>query len=256
MSPKRAVNLVQVSDLHLPRTAGRRLHRVDCAARWQAALTYLDRWRQQIDAVVVTGDIGHDVGSPVYERVRGQLLELGCPVRVVPGNHDVPTDFATVFARASEPVAYRLTTSVGPWRLIALDSQVPDAVHGRIGREQLTRLGRSLARAPATPTVVALHHPVCAVGTPWLDRHCVEDADKLLKLLGRYPGLRALICGHVHHVTERAAAPGLRQLTAPSIAAAFRPGSLQFTTTLEPPAVRWLRLMPDGSLETSAEMVV
>jgi len=246
------MNVLQLTDTHLRSDPAWRLYGHDVHARLQRALDAIRPHAAGMDAIVVTGDLTHDEGDAAYAAFRAVLAEFDCPIRVIPGNHDVPAAFQRAF-RGADTVAEQFATRVGEWRLLCLDTQVPGAVHGAIGATQLQRVRDVLTQEEPRPTLIALHHPAAAVGTPWLDAHCAQDGADLIELLADQAQVRALICGHVHQASDVDIRPGLRQLTTPAIAPGFRPGATAFEIDDQAPGMRWLHLAPDGTFDTRVQ---
>jgi 3',5'-cyclic-AMP phosphodiesterase len=248
------MNVLHLTDTHLRSDPTWRLHGHDVHARFRRTLDAIRSHSADIDAILVTGDISHDEGDAVYTTFRDEMAQFGCPVRVIPGNHDVPTAFANTFTSPEAgAVAERFATRLGAWRIVCLNSQIPGHVHGAIGEVQLRRLRELLAREEPAPTLIALHHPATAVGTPWLDALCAQDGEALLDLAAAHAEVRALLCGHVHQASMVEVRPGLCQLTTPATAPGFRPGATEFEIDDQPPGMRWLTLAPDGTFKTRVE---
>jgi 3',5'-cyclic AMP phosphodiesterase CpdA len=213
--------MIHVSDLHfgLPFTEGPRKELLGEVAR-EIALspgnTYL----------LVTGDITNSGQPGEYDDARQALQKLGVPLLLAPGNHDygevgnfpdpgAPARFDK-FARDLNvkqcyaprlPVVDRLpdeahaeVVAVG---LISCGEQ-EDLVaiaegdvfsRGKIGTEQLNRLGAELSKVPpGTPKLVYLHHkPLECPGLGWFVE--LRDATKLRKVVEQH-GVDVVAFGH------------------------------------------------------------
>jgi 3',5'-cyclic AMP phosphodiesterase CpdA len=104
-------------------------------------------------------------------------------------------------------------------RLLALDTTEPGRHGGAFCARRAAWLAARLDADPATPVVIAMHHPPFATGIAFMDSALV-DADgsaKLAAVLARHPNVERVICGHVHRsVTARFA--GTVAAVAPSCA--------------------------------------
>jgi len=239
--------LVQLSDPHVVAPGRRFLDRIDTAALLGRAVAAVQRLEPPADAVVVTGDLVEAGAAAEYARVRALLAPLACPVYLLPGNHDAPA--ALRAACADQPwmappadaalaphVLYAVP--VGRLRLVALDTVVPGAPHGALCAARLAWLDRTLAAAPAAPTLVAMHHPPFATGIAHMDAMGLrEGADGLAAVLRRHPQVERLLCGHLHRPIQ-ARFGGTLALTAPGsahqIALDLRPRS-DCCLVMEPP---------------------
>lgn len=207
------------------------------------------------EAVLVSGDLAEHATAREYERVRELLAPLPMPVHVLAGNHDDrdglrehfgepsvgedPSDAATAgehrsgrtvpgehasgaatagrdrFA-AGEPFQY--ATRCGPLRLVACDTTVPGRIDGRFEPDQIEWLDAALAADPATPTIVAMHHPPLLTGIGFADRSGMPEPDRrpLGDVMARHPQVRRIVAGHVHR-TVAGTVGGCGVLVCPSV---------------------------------------
>ena len=190
----------------------RRVHQPHVVARLLEDLA-----TQQVDHIVVTGDL-INIGLPrEYENALRWLEALGPPdrVTVVPGNHDIYVRLkndpgigrwrpyfserpqrADAAAGAEFPFVRRL----GSVALIGLCSAVPTppfVAAGRVGERQLSVLGPLLDRlhGEGLVRVVLIHHPpLPEQASP---RRGLADAAALASVLERH-GAELVLHGHSH----------------------------------------------------------
>jgi 3',5'-cyclic AMP phosphodiesterase CpdA len=206
--------LVQLSDPHI----GAAWDDADPLARLAAAVDAVLALEQSPEAVLVSGDLAEHAADAEYEQVRAELARIDAPSYVLPGNHDARDALRRCFAVPGEgarPVQY--AADLGPLRLVVVDSTRPGEDRGELDRERLGWLDDTLAAAPSTPTVVAMHHPPLTVGIPVWDAIGLPAADRraLGELLGRHPQVQRVVAGHVHRAIA-AELGGRSVLSAPS----------------------------------------
>jgi Icc protein len=182
--------LVQLSDPHLragPNDQG-------AAAALAAAVRDVSALHPKPDAVLLSGDVAEHGAAAEYERARELLAPLTMPVHVLPGNHDDADELRAAFG----PVPYAVRC--GSLRLVACDTTLPDDDAGALGPERRAWLEATLAEEPATPTLLAMHHPPLLTGMPAMDQVALaaEDRQALGELTGAHPQVRTVIAGHVH----------------------------------------------------------
>jgi 3',5'-cyclic-AMP phosphodiesterase len=170
------------------------------------------------DAVLVSGDLADHADDAEYEQLRELLAPLEAPLYVLPGNHDDRAALRRHFGvpgAGDEPVQY--ATDVGPLRLVVLDSTRAGEDEGELDADRLAWLEATLAAAPDTPTLLALHHPPLLTGIPAFDEIGFDAADR--RALGRvveaHPQVRRIVGGHVHRAISAELA-GRSVLAAPS----------------------------------------
>ena len=244
------LRFIQLSDTHLFDTPDGELYGVNTAESLAGVIASIRRNRKLIDAVLVTGDLTHDGGTPAFQHIARQLSELNAPVYLLPGNHDDLRLFACALKRAGFQTCGSFVQ--GSWQTILLDCAVPGAVHGHLRGTELVRLEKALTENASRHTLVCLHqHPV-PVGSAWLDRHMLDNADALFAVLDRHPQVRAVLWGHVHQGFDQLRNE-VRLLASPSTCVQFKPGCAEFMLDDKPPAWRWVDLHGDGSIETGIE---
>ncbi|MBV1777628.1 metallophosphoesterase [Paeniglutamicibacter sp. ABSL32-1] len=197
----RGATLVQLTDTHLLAGGALLRGRIDTWARTTAALGAAARFSP--DAVLVTGDVS-DRGAPVYSRAAelfGQAeRELGCPVIVVPGNHDPAGAVGAAFNRrrlASGPNPADTVHLVAGLRIIGLETHGFREAAGRLSDRQLLWL-RAVLQAPAPRgTVLAMHHPPIESLLPELAGRGLARPGELAAVLAG-SDVRGILCGHYH----------------------------------------------------------
>jgi 3',5'-cyclic AMP phosphodiesterase CpdA len=190
--------ILHVSDLHV----GARGSRDDLATG--AGIAALAE-RVEAELVVVTGDITHLGLARQHGAAAGFLRNLGRPLLVVPGNHDIPFTFPGRFTHtwrnferqwqtteptySSEAIHAVGLNSVRPWRHQS----------GGIRKAQLARARERIQSAPAgSLRVVALHHQL--VGAPWRTRkRPVARRNRVLAALVE-SGAELILSGHIHQM--------------------------------------------------------
>lgn len=210
---------------HSPRTAfpadaGPGRSRIDTAACLARAIAALNALRPRPDVTVVTGDLA-DHGAPEeYANLRAILAAARMPVYVIPGNHDSRAALRAAFAADGYfPAAGFLHYAVEdyPLRLVALDTNVPGFHHGELCAERLSWLDRTLAAAPARPTLVMMHHPPFPTGIGHMDADALRDPGGFAAVVRRHSQIERVLCGHLHRAIDHRFA-GTIAGTAPSTA--------------------------------------
>jgi 3',5'-cyclic-AMP phosphodiesterase len=246
--------LVQLSDPHM----GASWNGVDPVARLEAAVEAVRSLDDRPDAVLVSGDLAEHAEDSEYEQVQALLGRIAAPSYVLPGNHDDRDALHRHFGvpgAGGAPVQY--AADLGPLRLLVLDSTVPGEDRGELDRERLGWLDATLATAPSTPTLVAMHHPPLAVGIPAWDAIGLPAGDRqaLGEILNRHSQVRRIVAGHVHRVIA-AELGGRAVLSAPST---YVQGLLDFRSTqlelsADPPGFA-VHALVDGELVSHVQPV-
>ncbi|MDQ3200569.1 MAG: 3',5'-cyclic-AMP phosphodiesterase [Pseudomonadota bacterium] len=244
--------LVQLSDSHLFAEAHGTLLGMKTRESLQQVIELVRRQQPQIDLIIASGDISQDGTLESYQQFRDLSRQLDAPARWIPGNHDEPQIMAEAAVQTAllEPVV-----DVGNWRVTLLDSAVPGSVPGFLQDEQLQLLACSLSEAPERHHLVCFHHHPVSIGCPWMAPIGLRNPEALFAVLDRFPQVRAVLWGHVHQEFDEIR-NGVRLMASPSTCIQFEPGSDDFKVGTQAPGYRWLRLLPDGQIETGVERVI
>lgn len=240
------VLLVQLSDSHLFADTGASLLGLNTADSLQRVVERVQAEQPSVDLLLATGDLTQDGSVAAYQhflRISGQIA---APARWLPGNHD---QLASMHEAAVQSCLLEPVVDIGNWRITLLNSAVPNATAGYLQDDQLQLLAQALSEAPERHHLVCLHHHPVEVGCDWLEPIGLGNREALFALLARFPQVRALLWGHIHQEFDQQQ-QGLRLLASPSTCLQFAPGSPDFKVSTEAPGYRWLRLYPEGRLET------
>jgi Icc protein len=205
------------------------------------------------DLLLATGDMSQDGEAAAYRRLARVLSEAPAlaqaSIRCLPGNHDLPAVMRQELPQWSVPV-----TDVGAWRVVALDTTVPGSNAGHLPASQLDLLEAALAEAPGRHTLIAMHHNPMQIDSHWHDSMMIDNPQALFKLLTRWPQVRVLLWGHVHHEFDRRR-HNLRMLATPSTCFQFSIRDGKHVVDNMAPGYRWIKLYQDGSMATGVRRV-
>lgn len=249
-SPDPTVLLVQLTDSHLFANPSGRLLGMNTAESLTQVIDRVLAEQPNIDLLVATGDLSQDGSAASYQRFLELAGRIPAPLRIFPGNHDLHDPMRRIAdSSLLEPVV-----DCGTWRIVLLDTAVPDAVNGHLLDEQLELLANALDEAPERPALICLHHHPVPIGSAWMDRIGLDNAEALFAILDRRPQVRAVLWGHVHQAFD-GERNGVRLLGTPSTCVQFEPGSDDFRVGDQAPGYRWLKLHADGRLDTGVSRV-
>lgn len=206
------VRFLQISDCHVYVDPSQAEHGIDPNESLARVVRSLGA-RLPVDFVAATGDLIGDDEPASYDVLRSLLAPLSCPIHLLVGNHDLRRGF---WERLGPPGSGRLDPfrpgpghgdldaapyfyefEVGSYRFLALDSQIPGEVPGRIDARQMDWIEERIAARPDTPTIVFVHHPPIETGIDWLDAHRISNGEELIGHL-RKGDVRRIFFGHVH----------------------------------------------------------
>lgn len=245
------IRIVQFSDCHLFAEEEGKLLGLQTAYSLKKVLDLIQCEQKDVSAFLATGDLSQDNSTGSYRRFV-ELTSALAPLYCLPGNHDELGPMRAVFG-ASERVS-PCVLKLGNWRIIMLNSNIEGAVPGKLKEDQLVFLENALLAETDVHVVVAVHHNPIPIGSCWLDKQGIQNADAFFNLIDRHRHVRAILWGHVHQVHD-SVRNGVRMLSAPSTCVQFKPHSEDFTVDDAAPGYRWLELNQDGSIKTGVSRV-
>jgi len=194
--------IAHISDLHIRVPGELAYQRVDTAAHLRRCVAHILAQDPRPDVVVATGDLA-DLGRPEDYAHLARLLEpLQMPVYLIPGNHDAREALRAAFPHhgylRETGTFLQYTAKVGPLRLVALDTAVPGEGGGLLCASRLRWLEDQLAREPAAPTIILMHHPPFDTGIGHMDELGLRVEHPLEPIIRRHPNVERILCGHLH----------------------------------------------------------
>lgn len=168
------------------------------------------------DLIDRTRVLASDEYEPSYRLLREIVGALPWPVHFILGNHDERGAFHRVMGTGA-PAAetHHWAFDHEGHRFIGLDSHVPGNAWGEVDAAQLAWLDADLRAHAGRPAMVFVHHHPWPLGLAWMDSMPLKNGDDLVAVLGRHPGVRWIVCGHVH-MDQQIQRDGLTMLTTPS----------------------------------------
>lgn len=210
---------------------------------------------QPLDLLLVTGDVSADGSAQSYQHF-SQLIkdsELACDFIILPGNHDDPLNLRQEFAEHNLWFSYDAHSPLllANWHIHLLDTKTTGS-GGALPDAALDELEQALARSTEHFHLLAAHHHPLPCRA-WMDQHGWHNAERLLALLERYPRVKGMIYGHIHHASEQQRSH-CHFMSCPSTCWqwAMQP---QFGLSEQAPGYRLLELTPEGQLSTQIHRV-
>lgn len=237
--------LIQISDTHLMTDPNDGFIGINPEQNFHQVIAQIQQQHSQIDTIIHTGDVAQEANPTTYQRYQAYMQRLNIPFFQIPGNHD-NLEYFPFAASALVPAVIDLD----PWRLILLNSAVPNQVDGWIQTEQLQLLEELLYSIQDKFVLLACHHHPFAMKSKWIDQHKLKNTDQLTDVLAKFKNIKIVLFGHVHQESNT-----LWQetefLSTPATCAQFKPLSEDFALDEAAPGYRYLHLKSDGQFETS-----
>lgn len=191
-----------MSDLHL--TADKSMiWGVDTYNQFEKALRKIQSMND-IECIIVTGDIADDGKTETYIYADNKFKELGIPTFWCYGNHDSISELKNcglTFVRLCDQI------DLGDCMLVFVNSvKVDDDIpsqncsKGYIAYEELGRLKNILESTKGSPVIIAMHHPSIEPGG-WLSNKILKNRVEFNEFISTY-NVIGVLYGHIHYFTS------------------------------------------------------
>lgn len=197
--------LILIADTHIQPHPDDRLDGEDTFANLNAVLDRIASSGIVPDGFIFAGDLANDGEPASYKRFAVAVSKIqntyGVPVALALGNHDAREPFRTaLLTHPPSTERHNEVVTVGPLRIIILDTLVPGRAYGQLGHDQLHWLSVQLGIRAESGTILVMHHPPTHGGVEALNHILLRDtADFHETIYGT--DVIGILAGHVHHPT-------------------------------------------------------
>lgn len=240
-----ALNILQITDLHILAEAGQTMSGVDTEASFKQILDAAIERHNNFDLILVTGDLAQNPCHSSYQRINKILKKHPIPAICLAGNHDDFLLMQQIFN--SEQINCSKQRLIKGWQIICLNSKKTASPGGQLAAEELGFLNHQLSKHSELPTLIAVHHHPVPTHSQWMDTMIIENNEDLFSIIQQHPQVKAICCGHIHQqleITEN----NLLILAAPSSCFQFKPRCTEYTLDNLNPGYRHLSLTADGKI--------
>ncbi|MEO6944510.1 MAG: metallophosphoesterase [Lacisediminihabitans sp.] len=227
------LKILHLSDTHLSGDGSRHYGVVDTEEAFARSLDQFSG-AMELDLLVISGDLSDDGSPRSYQKLRAMAEPWAAArnARVIyaMGNHDLRTNFRQVLGNghgvrtgqgidatdigSAHPVD--AVSTIGPWRIITIDSSVPGAGYGELDSGQVRWLREVLSTTADAGTVLVIHHPPVPASTALLQALELYNPEDLLDAV-HGSDIRVILSGHYHHPLRQTFA-GFPLIVTPGIA--------------------------------------
>lgn len=207
------LTIMHLSDLHFGRISQKVLFDLE---------TFIRSRKEEIHLAILTGDLTQRARSHEFKQARDFLNTLGCPLFLVPGNHDVP--LYNIFLRLFSPYK-KFLKYIGPFATNFYEDERV-AVYGlwttdnytiktgKISTRDLREAEAKLSKvSPDKIRIIASHHPLTSINHPRIK-------SDLLRLTSLSPHF--FLWGHEHHAQVHEMVSGKSYIVASGTSASTR----------------------------------
>ena len=196
-------SFVQLSDDHI---GFNKEANPDVTGTLRRATALVAKLPRKPDFIIHTGDVSHLSKPAELDLARQVISELGIPLYVVPGEHDMLIDdgatFRERFGQGTRGAGWFSFDHAGV-HFVGLVNVVDLKAGGlgKLGDDQLAWLADDLMpQRSSTPIVVFAHIPLWTVYAEW--GWGTDDGARALALLARF-GSVTVLNGHIHQVVQK-----------------------------------------------------
>lgn len=245
-----SVRITQITDCHLGEREGDELLSMNPDEGLHDVLTLMNQQRPNNDLLLLTGDLANHPTPRVYPRLHALISEaVSYPFAWLAGNHDDPEMMEALGEQVNLAVHV-----IEQWVVVLLNSRVPNETYGELDSEQLAFLSSQLSLHSDKHVMVSLHHQPVPIGSAWMDRYIVRNAEAFWRVISAHPQVKIVLWGHIHQEFT-GEYQGVSLFATPSTCIQFTPNQDEFGVEDSMPGYRWFELHADGTFTTSVERV-
>ena len=245
--------IIQISDTHLFGDKSRRINGFNSYSNLNKTLKYIKTNVENLDCLIVTGDLSQDGTFESYQNVANLLNKAGMKYYLMPGNHDDVEIINKVFdfKWIIDNVDY--TAELGDYLFYFIDSTLYQRDEGAFSEEQLIRFENKLKKNKSKPTLVFMHHHPLKIDSTWMDAMMLINHEKFNSIINANPQIKAVLYGHIHQVFE-SNINGTFYGSVPSTSYQIHPTTEMFTMDVLPGGYRIIEL-ENGNFESKVVRV-
>lgn len=244
------LRIIQISDTHLYGDINKSLLDVPSQQSFADVIQLIQKEAGPIDFILHSGDLSQDGSEASYIRIADMLKVFNVPVYCVPGNHDNAKAMRALYPR--ETMCNHKHIVLKDWHLILLNSQIPGSVEGHLDGAELNYLQHCLQAYPEHQAIIVFHHQPVPVGSLWLDKLGLKNADEFWEIISHYPKVNTVLFGHVHQEFEKIV-NGVYCCSAPATCFQFMRNQDTFGLENLPQGYRWIKLFSNGKIESGVK---
>ena len=180
------------------------------------------------DLLLATGDITDLGDADSYRRLATAFSRCPFPVWPSVGNHDLRHAFHAQFPGFDDGKGFvQYAIELDDLRLVTIDTLEEGRHAGAFCADRAAWLDAELARVPAKPTYIVMHHPPVETGIEWMNTdHREPWVARFTDVVRRHSQVRGMICGHLHRavtVAWEGRTVAICSSTAPQVSLDLRP---------------------------------
>ena len=191
------MKIVHLSDLHITKD-GVEIWGTNTLSHFQQAIDVISQI-DDIDAIIVTGDLSNDGSNWSYTYIHNCLKKLGVPVFCCPGNHDNLENMQFVNSEFFHISDYHF--NIDGYDLFVMNSTISGMSRGLLCEDSMSWLDEKLSNS-CNPAIIAFHHPAVDPGG-WLNRKLLDNKEEFVKLVSRYSHVKLVLYGHIHYYIQQ-----------------------------------------------------
>jgi Icc protein len=187
--------VLQISDIHLQKDPQERFFGIDIEQKLQKALEFIKHNYQDIDAILITGDLTHGGDINTYQRLINYLSPLNKQIYTLPGNHDN-------LQIMQELKLWQKEIITGDYHIHCFNSRVEGQPYGYIEPAEIENHRQAIVDNSNKYHILTLHHPPIKINNSWINDSMLKNSTEFLELLN-YEQVKLVLFSHIHCYTEQ-----------------------------------------------------
>lgn len=179
---------------------------IKAVERLRTGILHAQQYVDDIDHIVITGDLAHRGDVESYQLLKNSLPPTGTPTVLMLGNHDNRENFLQVFPEIHQDQNGHIQHVIDDekHRLIFLDTldgppyDYPLSHRGHLCTKRIEWLEEQLKTAANRDCIIFMHHHPHEVGFKAMDTIKLVNGDAFYEVIEEFNNVKHISCGHVH----------------------------------------------------------
>lgn len=225
------IKIIQITDIHMLANEEAEIYGINPYSLLNKLIEIIKQI-EDIDCIIITGDIANRGEYDAYIIVDKLLKKLSSPIYWLQGNHDL----SEVMLQVSNKVSIKSDKSfiIKNTKFIQLQSVMRDEddlssnkARGYLFYYEMSFLKRELEENNFNNCVIALHHPP-VLSNSWADRRILDNRLEFIALLEQFTKVKMVLYGH-QHIAQHTIVNGINYICSPPTSFHYDPNGERFS---------------------------
>lgn len=194
------MKFIHISDTHIV-SKNKSHYASDPAYKLKKAVESINKYQNNADFVVITGDLTDNGALESYKVLKDILGNLSIPYYLILGNHDSRENYLKVFENQFATQTFiHFSKKIENSLLLFLDTLDVNSSGGHLCESRLQWLENELEQNSNLSAYIFMHHPPVVVHHEMMDSMDLDNKKEFWKTIEKTQNIKHIFFGHVHMI--------------------------------------------------------